>query len=309
MLNNHDYLQGSLADAVLIRISNTTIKVAFLVFNLRLFNPVTRARYMIWAGMAIVVTFGVVFVIVNLVACSPWPSEGGNWLAPSFLDRCNGISVDLITAAAYMNVITDFYILFIPLLQIPKLGLSLRRKIGISIIFSTGLLAAGAGSTNLIIRSNKKVFDRSDFTWTIVPVYITSIVELNVGLICHSMPVVSILFVGRFTNFSKSVSSWVRERRSPRHSPRHSAGESSPNLAPEDGDVTPQISPIMNDANLSGMRKFIRNLYRSGARSSARGDTTLGTFDDLTSADLSYHLQLKTMQSKRTEESRGGDHV
>ncbi|KAI1390091.1 uncharacterized protein F4822DRAFT_428435 [Hypoxylon trugodes] len=157
--------------------------------------------------MAVVVTFCVAFVIIDLVACAPWPSEGGNWVAPSFIDRCGRISVPLITAAAYVSVFTDFYILLIPLRRIPGLGLSLKRKIGVSLIFLTGLLATGAGLTNLIIRQNKKVFDGSDFTWTIVPVYATSLAELNVGLICLSLPVIFVLFVGRFTTLSKSVRS------------------------------------------------------------------------------------------------------
>lgn len=62
------------------------------------------------------------------------------WLAPSLVDRCNRIAVDLITAGAYFNVLTDFYILFIPLHQLPKLRLSKRRKIGVYLIFLTGLM-------------------------------------------------------------------------------------------------------------------------------------------------------------------------
>lgn len=251
-----EYSKGSLADSVLIRITNTTIKVAFLVFYLRLFSPVTHVRYMIWAGMAVVITFCVVFVVLDIVACAPWPSEHGDWLAPSLLDRCDRIAVDLITAAAYFSVITDFYILFIPLHQIPKLGLSRKRKIGVSLIFLTGFLATCAGIANLVVRSNKKVFDPSDFTWTIVPVYATSLTEINVGLLCHSLPVIFVLFTGRYSNLSKSLSSWVRERRSPWHSPRQSphqsAGESSTNLATDDS-VAPHHSTIPSDSSLSGM--------------------------------------------------------
>ncbi|KAI2464613.1 hypothetical protein F4781DRAFT_439417 [Annulohypoxylon bovei var. microspora] len=238
------YQKGSLADSVLIRITNTTIKVAFLVFYLRLFSPVTHVRYMIWAGMAVVITFCVAFVIIDLVACAPWPSENGNWLAPSLIDRCDRIAVDLVTAGAYFSVISDFYIFFIPLHQVPKLGLSRKRKIGVSLIFLTGFLATCAGLVNLIIRQNKKIFDRSDFTWTIVPVYATSLTEINVGLLCHSLPVVFVLFVGRFTNLSMSVSSWIGERRSP----RQSAGDSSANLAPDDS-AAPHLSSIPRDTS------------------------------------------------------------
>ncbi|RYP18843.1 hypothetical protein DL765_003723 [Monosporascus sp. GIB2] len=293
-----DHQKGSLADSVLIRITNTTIKVAFLVFYLRLFSPVTHVRYLVWAGMALVITFCVVFVAIDVVACAPFPSE--NWLSPSLLERCYRIAVDLITAAVYFSLITDFYILFIPLHQVPNLGLSKKRKIGVSLIFLTGLLAAGAALTNLIIRSDRTIFDQSDYTWTIIPVYATSLIEINVGLICLSLPVVFVLFVGRFTSLSKSVSSWIKERRSP----RQNAGESSSNLSPGDSATPPQLSSIPSDTSFSGMRKFIRNIYRSRAQPSAREEATLTTFDDLTSADLSYHLQLKTIQSKQTEKSR-----
>ncbi|KAK6957323.1 hypothetical protein Daesc_000106 [Daldinia eschscholtzii] len=290
---------GSLADSVLIRITNTTIKVAFLTFYLRLFSPVTYVRYMVLAGMALVITFCVVFVIVDLVACAPWPSEHGDWIAPSLIDRCTRISVPLITAAAYFTVITDFYVLLIPLHQIPTLGLSPRRKVGVSIIFLTGLLATGAALTNLIIRQDKKIFDRSDFTWTIVPVYMTSLVEINIGLICLSLPVIFVLFLGRFTNISRSVRSWIRQRQSP----HQSSNESVLNFTPSDSEA-PRIQSTPSDTSLSGLRKLIHNVYRSGARSSARG-TNVTTYDELISVDLNYHAHLKTMKARETEKTHG----
>ncbi|KAI5864686.1 hypothetical protein GGS23DRAFT_561405 [Durotheca rogersii] len=293
------YQKGSLADSILIRIANTTIKIGFLAFYHRLFSPITYIRYMVWGGMAAVITFSVIFVIIDIVACAPFPRE--NWLSPSLHDRCGRIAIDLITAAVSFSFITDLYILFIPLHQVPKLGLSKRRKIGVSLIFLTGLLAAGAALTNLIIRSDRRVFDPSDFTWTIVPVYATSLIEINVGLMCLCLPVVFVLFIGRFTDLGNSVSSWIREWRSP----RQSMGESSSNLSPGDGATPPpQLAPVPSDAGLSGMRKFIRDIYRSRAQPSARGEATLTTFDDLTSADLSYHLQLKAMKSEQIEKSR-----
>lgn len=127
-----------MADSILARITNSTIKVAFLTFYLRLFGTVKYIRYMVWVGMTVVITFCVVFVVVDIVACAPWPSE--NWLSQSLIDRCERIAVDLITAAVYISVITDFYILFIPLHQLPTLHLSGKRKIGLGLIFLTGLL-------------------------------------------------------------------------------------------------------------------------------------------------------------------------
>ncbi|KAF2964590.1 hypothetical protein GQX73_g8972 [Xylaria multiplex] len=283
---------------------NTTIKIGFFVFYLRLFGTVTYVRYMVLVGMTVAISFCIVFVILDLIACAPLPGENGNWVAPSLIDRCNRIAVPLITAASYINVITDFYILFIPLHRVSKLRVSTRRKIGIGFIFLTGSLAAGAALANLIIRSDNSLFDRSDFSWTIIPVYATSLIEINVGLFCYSMPVVSALFASRFTSLSRSFGSWIRERRSPRPSPQGSAGESSANLANSDTEA-PQLQSISNDtSSFSGMRKFIHNIYRSGAHPSVR-ETTTTAADDLDISEIDYNFHIKKMQHPRAEGNGG----
>ncbi|KAI1351315.1 hypothetical protein F5Y01DRAFT_128582 [Xylaria sp. FL0043] len=291
----------SLADGLLAQVTNATIKVGFLVFYLRLFGLVNHVRWMIWFGLTVIVGFAVAFFIVDLAACVP--RAGETYASPSVSERCNSISVNLVTVGAYIRVVTDFYILFIPLHQMPSLGLSKRRKIGVTLIFLTGLLAAGAGLTNLIIRSDKNVFDKSDFTWTIVPVYATTLVELNIGIVCLSLPVIFILFVGRFTKLSKSLGSWIRERRSPRPSPHQSdhASGSSEQLAGESDDGGPPRLPPVSDTETSfstRMRKFIRTIYSSQSEST-RGDTTLGTFDDQATGKYDYHMHLKNSRPKQ----------
>lgn len=50
-----------------------------------------------------------------------------------------------------------------------SLDTKVHEIIGLTYFFR----ACGAGLTNLIIRSDKRVFDPADFSWTIVPVYAT----------------------------------------------------------------------------------------------------------------------------------------
>ncbi len=90
--------------------------------------------------MAVVILFCFAFVLTDLIACAPLPFEHGNWLAPSLQKRCDSLSDNLVTVAAYFSVVTDFYTLFIPLHQVPKLRMSKERKIGVSVLFMTGFL-------------------------------------------------------------------------------------------------------------------------------------------------------------------------
>ncbi|TVY78302.1 hypothetical protein LSUE1_G004229 [Lachnellula suecica] len=293
------YQKGSLADSILIRICSTTIKVAFFAFYLRLFAVVRHIRVMAWVGIAVVTTFCVAFVVADAVLCSPWPGEHG-WVDPDMVHRCGTKATKLITGASYFNVITDFYILFIPLHQVVTLNVSRAKKIGLCMIFLTGLLACGAALTNLIIRQNKHIFKGEDFSWTLVPVYATSIVEINVGLLCHSMPVIFVPLYGRFKQLGNSLSSWVRERRKR----RPSSAESYSNLASPDNNTPPQIPDIPSRNDLSGIRTFIRNVYRSEGQTSRREEATLPTVNELTTADISYHNELKSMLPSQSEKSR-----
>ncbi|KAK7952791.1 uncharacterized protein PG986_008519 [Apiospora aurea] len=282
-------MKGSVADSVLLQICVALIKVSFLLLYRRLFRPVTHINMMVWAGISVVVTFCVAYIIIVLVACTPWLSEHDGWLDMGMAKRCGLIAPNLLTAAAYVSVFTDLYILVIPLHQIPQLRLSTRRKFGVSFIFLTGLLMA----------------------------------EINVGLVALSMPVVLAQFVGRLTDIGKSLRSWIRSRRTPPHSAVDDS-ESSSDLAPEAmaraaADQSqirspgPQLSWQIPNATMSGMRKFIRNLQRSRAAASAPRASLSGhdvlsdnnshyvrTFDDLTSADFSYHVQLKAMRDSQS---------
>ncbi|KAK8081309.1 cfem domain-containing protein [Apiospora saccharicola] len=241
---------------------------------------------MVWVGITLMTTFYVAYIIIVTVACAPWPSEHDGWLDQEMAQRCNDIAVRLILAAAYFSLLTDIYILAIPLHQIPQLRLSRKRKVGLSFIFLTGLFMS----------------------------------EINIGLVALSMPIILAQLVGHLADIGRSLSSWIRSRRTPPNSGVDS--ESVSDLAPTgdhaqrsqgQGNGQQLPPPQIPDATLSGMRKFIRNLQRSRVTSSVppgplSGHETidrdasnyLRTFDDLTSADFSYHIQLKALRASES---------
>ncbi|KAK8042898.1 hypothetical protein PG994_013381 [Apiospora phragmitis] len=319
-----------MVNSVLVRSANTLIKCAFFVFYLRLFGTKDHIRTMIWAGIVVVVAFYIAWLISYLVCAVP--GKGG-YLDPGYQKQMANIPTKLITAAAYVSVFSDLYILFIPMHQIPNLGLSYKRKWGISFIFLTGLLATTAGVINIIFRHNHSILDFTDITWAgqyvrkllgglrlvFFPDQIRidntktrnpSLCECNLGMVGLCMPVLLALFVGRITAFGQSLGSWVNLRKAQ----RHGAGDSASNLSPSDGnESSPEsapeiISKQISDPKLGGMRKFICNLHRSRAQNSEldiRNNTTvMSTFNDLTSADLSYHVQLKALHPTQSANSR-----
>jgi hypothetical protein len=116
------------------------IKVSLLVFYLRIFNPVPRLRYMIWAGLVAVVAFFIAIFVGTLILCCPRPGEPDSFASLTMSKRCATGIPKLTTAGTIFSVISDFYILFIPIHMMPTLKLSRKRKAAVASVFLIGFL-------------------------------------------------------------------------------------------------------------------------------------------------------------------------
>ncbi|KAI1165983.1 hypothetical protein F5B18DRAFT_115641 [Nemania serpens] len=193
-------------ESLFLRTSNTLIKVSMLTFYLRIFNPVPKLRLMIWIGLVAVVGFLVVIIAATLALCHNSGPLG-------ISQRCSHELPNFTTAGTIFSVISDFYILFIPIQLLPSLKLSQKRKAAVGGVFLIGLFACFAGLANLIIRFARYLpTDLNDFTWNVIDTYITKVVETNIGLICACLPVASPIVLGPIRRFYTLFSSYFRKR-------------------------------------------------------------------------------------------------
>ena len=112
-------------------------KLSLLLLYLRIFSPNRYVRYAIYIGMiANVIFYGTITVVFG-VLCIPRPGFG--WLQTVQTARCRR-SIDMDYPTGIFGVISDFYILIVPIPIVVKLNLSVKKKIGIVAIFMTGIL-------------------------------------------------------------------------------------------------------------------------------------------------------------------------
>ena len=83
------------------------------------------------------VLFYTAFLLVGAISCTP--RSGETWIVAVVSKRC-GRNLTLGYVIAAFNVLSDFYLLAIPVPVVWKLQLPLRRKVGVSAIFMTGFL-------------------------------------------------------------------------------------------------------------------------------------------------------------------------
>lgn len=115
-------------------------KLSFFILFLQIFNPKPALRWSIYIG-ALVTTAFYISVTIGLFALSTPPP--GVSLAQQFVtflgEETTGV-MDATLAVGYFNIFSDFYILLLPISGVIRLQLPKRRKIGVILIFMTGLL-------------------------------------------------------------------------------------------------------------------------------------------------------------------------
>jgi len=160
------------------------IKATLILLILTAFRPIRWLRILCWVGLSVTFVFYTISLILNAVPCHP---RGGtdriSYLAGMASLQCagnKGLVQRASIATGSFGVISDLYILIIPLPAVAKLHLGKRRKLGVFLIFSSGALACIASVLSLTFRV--RAFGTKDLTVDSIPTMTCHLVELTVGL-------------------------------------------------------------------------------------------------------------------------------
>lgn len=122
-----------------------TSKAPILLLYIRLFGVKTWLKVASWVTLA--VTFIIFFVgmVYVGVACSP----GGKTLDLPFILNCTTKSTRIGVTLGTTSVIADVIILLLPLPVVLRLQMATMKKIGLSVVFLTGIFAIVASAVSL----------------------------------------------------------------------------------------------------------------------------------------------------------------
>ncbi|KAF2823678.1 hypothetical protein CC86DRAFT_327513 [Ophiobolus disseminans] len=162
----------------------TKLSIAFLykrIFGTRGFNMIS------WATIGLLVAWTIAFVLVGIFPCSPI-SDG--WTTEVTTNCINAPAT--YTAGVASNIGLDIIILVIPIHQVWKLHMPLRRKIGVAMIFALGSFVIITGIIRLVLLINAFGALENpmwrDITYEYSPPMLWTIVELNLGVMCACLP-------------------------------------------------------------------------------------------------------------------------
>lgn len=112
-------------------------KISILVFLLRVFEHNTLKRA-IWATIGLCVAYALSFFWATLLQCAPI-NHAWLQLEEWHHGQCNNIHLQGWMSATF-NIILDIIILILPLYELYKLHVNLKKKLMLMVMFSLGIL-------------------------------------------------------------------------------------------------------------------------------------------------------------------------
>lgn len=157
------------------------VKLTFFILYWNIFKPFRWLKFGILGGAVIITGLYIGFTLASLIGGSPRP--GQSWRQSS-----NAIGIRLSVPLAAWTLVSDVFILILPISGVLRLKLSPKRKLGLSMIFMTGIGACVCSSLSLYYRT---LLD-SDVTYSVVNIQVLAIIELCVGIYITCMPATSV---------------------------------------------------------------------------------------------------------------------
>ncbi|KAG8158325.1 hypothetical protein KVR01_012086 [Diaporthe batatas] len=267
----NSYLQINFTFVLMSAISIMLVKLSLLFMYLRMFKPVQLVKIFIYVSIGAVTSFYVATIIAELAVGIPRPGEG--W--PAAQMRYGNFGLEVSVVRGVFGVISDFVIFFIPLSQVIRLHLPLKRKITLVCIFLTGLLFRERGDP--------------DFTWANTMPNTFSVVEITVGHICGSVPALPALITSLKKN--RTLLSLLQHLRSSREKEYNSDATASASSTEK-----MNMPPSKLKSLLTGLRAFLQkvHLIKSPKKERSLRIYRISEYDDLEYAEeVDYHAHVR----------------
>lgn len=123
---------------VLYCLANTLVKLGFLFFYLRIFEE-KNARRLLLATVGVVVCYALAFTVVDIFLCHPVSYFWTQWTDTDSHGTCLHY-MQPVWVFSGIGIFLDLFIMAIPLFQLRKLKMSLKKKASVGLMFCVGIL-------------------------------------------------------------------------------------------------------------------------------------------------------------------------
>lgn len=134
------------------------VKLSILLLYRRVFSIDRFLHYGTILGFVLLMIVQLPYIVTQIYTVVHCASPRSLLVSPF----CSHLYTVNITQSA-VNIVTDFYVLCLPLPRLVKLNLPIRRKIGLCFIFAAGFAASIVSIVRLVLMI--KTLSLTDYTW------------------------------------------------------------------------------------------------------------------------------------------------
>ncbi|QSZ30217.1 hypothetical protein DSL72_004739 [Monilinia vaccinii-corymbosi] len=158
-------------------------KISFIILVMRVMSRGTGIlKHLAIAMIVIVACEAISFEVVIINNCSP---VSDYWTLSYSPQNCIDERTHLFSSAI-INTFTDFVVFFLPIPTVFSLPIPIRQQLMLCLLFAVGLVVCGAGVVRIYyIHATYSSYDR---TWFSYPLWISSVLNLYIGMICTALP-------------------------------------------------------------------------------------------------------------------------
>ncbi|CAI6337607.1 unnamed protein product [Periconia digitata] len=169
------------------------IKISVLRFFLHIF-PNRGFRWIVWICIVFTVAFSLAFAFLASFGCAPVSFAWTQWDG-IHEGKCMNVNMFAYIHAG-VGIALDLFSLALPVTQIWNLQLSMRKKIGVLMMFGVGAFVTVVSILRL--KALVHFANTQNITWDYVEASLWSNIEVQVGIICACMPAIRLGLVRLF---------------------------------------------------------------------------------------------------------------
>ncbi|KAL4771204.1 hypothetical protein BDW60DRAFT_223569 [Aspergillus nidulans var. acristatus] len=162
------------------------IKLALLAVMLRIFAPDRQKVMIVYGTIVVLLLYYIPALFIKIFFCKPISTYwfGAEVTGGTCLDQRKVIIAD-----ATISMISDFWILVLPIPMLWSLKMCLSKKLRVIGILGAGGLATGFSVWRLVMMVDES--QTPDTTWFWIHCVLTANAEAGIGLICACLPTLS----------------------------------------------------------------------------------------------------------------------
>ncbi|KAH8151192.1 uncharacterized protein LAJ45_04894 [Morchella importuna] len=201
-MNKHNLEARGKARFALVVLYNPTYmatKISILFFYLSLFKNFKPLKWGAWITMGVVGIGGLIMTMLILFQCHPISAAFTIDYDPLLESHCRNV-ITIFYASAPLNIITDLAILLLPMPVLTSLNLPRKEKIVVVCLFAGGGFVVIIGVVRIYFLD--KAVLSGNFDSDVSLSFMWSAIEVNVGIMCSSIPMLKPLVVILIPSFS-----------------------------------------------------------------------------------------------------------